>query len=172
MITIIAAVAKNYVLGKDNKLIWHLPADLKRFKKVTAGHYVIMGRKTYESLGKPLPNRTNIIISRNVTFKVDDCLVVNSLQKAIEAAKSDTNPFILGGAEIYKQAITFADKLDITFVHHNFDGDAFFPKIDTTIWKETSREDFEADDKNKYPYSFVTFIRKNKETPKGASLQT
>jgi len=159
MTTIIAAIAENNALGKDNQLIWHLPADLKRFKKVTSNHHVIMGRKTYESLGKPLPNRTNIIITRNANFKANGCVIVNSLQEAIEAAFDDENPFILGGAEIYKQAIEIADKLDLTFVHHQFEADAFFPKIDTTIWKETSREYFKADEKNKYDYSFVTFKR-------------
>ena len=159
MITIIAAIAENNALGKDNQLIWHLPADLKRFKKVTLNHAVIMGRKTYESLGKPLPNRTNIIITRNGDFKAEGCVVVNSLQQAIEASKEDQNPYILGGAEIYKQAIEIADKLDLTFVHHQFEADAFFPKIDKTIWKETSREDFKADKKNKYDFSFVTFER-------------
>jgi len=159
MITIIAAIAKNNALGKDNKLIWHIPADLKRFKKVTLNHHVIMGRKTYESLGKPLPNRTNIIITRNANFKAEGCVVVNSLQDAIAVAKEDKSPYILGGAEIYKQAILIADKLDLTFVHHNFEADAFFPEIDKTIWKETLREDFKANDKNKYDYSFVTFER-------------
>ena len=160
MITIIAAIAKNNALGKDNQLIWHIPADLKRFKKVTSNHHVIMGRKTFESLGKPLPNRTNIIITRNLNYKAEGCVVVNSLNEAIEVAKEDKNPFILGGAEIYKQAIEIADKLDLTFVHHEFDADVFFPKIDTTIWKETSREYFKADDKNKFNYSFVSYLKK------------
>ena len=160
MITIIAAIAENNALGKDNKLIWHLPADLKRFKQVTLNHHIIMGRKTFESLGKPLPNRTTIIITRNKNYSVKDCIVVNSLEEAIEASKSDENPFILGGAEIYKQAIKIADKLDITFVHHKFEADVFFPIIDTNIWKEISKEDFKADEKNKYNYSFVTFERK------------
>lgn len=159
MITIIAAVAENNALGKDNQLIWHLPADLKRFKKVTSKHHVIMGRKTYESLGKPLPNRTNIIITHNNNFKAENCVIVNSLQQAIEASKEDDNPFILGGAEIYKQAIKIADKLDLTFVHHQFNADVFFPEIDKNVWKETSREDFKADDKNKYDFSFVTYLR-------------
>lgn len=159
MITIIAAIAENNALGKDNQLIWHLPADLKRFKKVTLNHHIIMGRKTFESLGRPLPNRTTIIISRNTNFKADGCIIVNSLQQALEAAKEDKNPFILGGAEIYKQAIEIADKLDLTFVHHQFKADAFFPEIDKTIWEETSREDFKADKNNNYNYSFVTYIR-------------
>src|SRR5210317_828975 len=108
MLTIIAAIATNKALGKNNDLIWHLPADLKRFKKVTLGHHVIMGRKTFESLGKPLPNRTTIIISRNPDYLAEGCIVVNSLPKAIKAASEDENPYILGGAEIYRQAMEYA----------------------------------------------------------------
>lgn len=159
MITIIAAIAENNALGKNNKLIWHLPADLKRFKKVTLNHHIIMGRKTFESLGKPLPNRTTIIITRNTNYKVEGCIVVNSLKEAINAAKSDENPYILGGAEIYNQALDVADKLDLTFVHHKFEADVFFPKIDTKIWKEVSRENFNADEQNNYNYSFVTYLK-------------
>ena len=160
MITIIAAIAKNNALGKNNKLIWHLPADLKRFKKVTSNHHVIMGRKTFESLGNPLPSRTNIIITRNKNISFKNCVVVNSLEEALKAAKEDENPFILGGAEIYKQAIKIADILDLTYIHHTFDADAFFPEIDPSIWQEVSREDFKADAANKYDYSFVTYSRK------------
>ncbi|MBL4939343.1 MAG: dihydrofolate reductase, partial [Lutibacter sp.] len=125
----------------------------------TLNHHIIMGRKTFESLGKPLPNRTNIVITRNKDYTANGCVVVNSLQEAIMAAKEDENPFILGGAEIYKQAILIADKLDLTFVHHIFEADVFFPEIDSTIWKESSREDYKADEKNKYDFSFVTFKR-------------
>ena len=160
MITIIAAVAENRALGKDNQLIWHLPADLKRFKQVTLGHHIIMGRKTFESLGKPLPKRTTIIITRNKNYKQEGCIVVNSLPEAIKAAVTDENPYILGGAEIYKQALEIADKLDLTFVHHTFEADAFFPEINDTIWKETERLNFKADEKNKYDYSFVSYLRK------------
>lgn len=158
-----AAVAANNALGKDNQLIWYLPADLKRFKRTTLNHAVIMGRKTYESLKNPLPNRTNIIITRDRNYKVEGWIVVNSLEEALKvAAKTDENPFILGGAEIYRQAMPFVDKLDITFVHHQFEADVFFPEIDKTIWKETSREDFKADEKNNYDYSFVTYNRTRK----------
>ena len=160
MITIIAAIGKNGELGKDNDLIWHLPNDLKRFKKVTAGHHVIMGRKTFESLGKPLPNRTNIVITRNNNFQADGCIIVNSLQQAIDAAKSDLNPHILGGAEIYKQAIEIADILDITHVDTTLEADAFFPSIDTSIWQEVSREDHQSDEKHPFNYSFVTYNKK------------
>ena len=157
MITIIAAVGKNNELGKDNDLIWHLPNDLKRFKTVTAGHHVIMGRKTYESLGRPLPNRTNIIITRNSDFKANGCVVVHSLEEAIEAAKEDANPYILGGAEIYKQAMKIADSLDLTHVDATLDADAFFPEIDKKSWTEIAREDHFKDDKHQYNYSFVTY---------------
>jgi len=157
MITMIAAIGSNNAIGKDNELLWHLPNDLKRFKKVTAGHHVIMGRKTYESLGRPLPNRTNIIISRNEEYRAEGCVVVNSLEAALAAAAADPNPFILGGAQIYTQAMPLADVLDITLVKANLEADAFFPEIDPTIWKEVSREDFQADDRHAYNYSFVKY---------------
>ena len=157
MITIIAAIGKNGELGKDNDLIWHLPNDLKRFKKITLGHHVIMGRKTFESLGKPLPNRTTIIITRNPNYKVDNCIIVNSLEAALKAAAADPYPYILGGAEIYYQAIKIADSLDLTLVDANFEADAFFPQIDASLWEETSRKDFKADENHQYNYSFVTY---------------
>jgi len=161
MLTIIAAVAKNNALGKNNDLIWRLPADLKRFKKVTLGHHIIMGRKTFESLGKPLPNRTTIIITRNKNYQVDNCIVVDSLEKAIIAAKDDANPYVLGGGEIYKEALAHADILDLTLVHHSFeDADTFFPEIDFEKWKEIKREDFDADETHDYAYSFVTYKKK------------
>ncbi len=160
MITIIAAVANNNALGKNNQLIWHLPADLIRFKKTTLNHYIIMGRKTFESLGKPLPNRTTVIVTRNNEYKADGCIVVHSLKEALEVSKKDENVFILGGAKIYEQAINFADVLDITLIHHNFEADVYFPKIDASIWKESTRQNLKADDKNKYDYSFVTYTRK------------
>jgi len=159
MISIIAAIANHNVLGKNNQLIWHLPADLKRFKKTTTGHCVIMGRKTFESLGKALPNRTNIIVTKNKNFSAKNCVIVHSLTDALNYAKADDNTFILGGANIYKQAMDFADVLDLTLVHYNFEGDVFFPEIDLNIWKETVRQDFKADTENKYDYSFVRFER-------------
>jgi len=129
-------------------------------KLLKVGENVVVGRKTYESLGKPLPNRSNILITRDKNYKAEGCVVVNSLKEALKAASEiDENPFILGGAEIYTQAMPFADKLDITFVHHQFEADVFFPEIDKTIWKETWRENYKADENNKYDYSFVTFER-------------
>ena len=159
MITIIAAIAKNNALGKNNDLIWHLPADLKRFKKVTTGHYILMGRNTFESIGKPLPNRTTIIITRNKDYFKDGCLIANSLEEAIEMAKEEEQIFIIGGAQIYKETIAkdLADQLDITLVHKDFDADVYFPEISTQVWKEVAREDFNADEKNKLDYSFVSY---------------
>ena len=163
MITIIAAIAKNNALGKDNDLIWHLPADLKRFKKVTTGHHILMGRTTFESIGKPLPNRTTVIITRNNTYFKDGCLIANSIEEAIELAKEDENAFLIGGAQIYQQALKsdLVDRLDITLVHKEFEADVFFPEIDKNVWKEVSREDFKADEKNKYDYSFVSYRKVN-----------
>ena len=162
MVTIIAAIANENALGKDNDLIWHLPADLKRFKKVTSGHHILMGRNTFESIGKPLPNRTTVIITRNNDYKADGCIVVDSIEKAIEVAKNDEHIFIIGGAQIYKQVIenNLADELDITQVHHSFDADVFFPEIDLNIWEETTRENFSADEKNKYNYSFINYKKR------------
>ncbi|WP_439128376.1 dihydrofolate reductase [Polaribacter sp.] len=159
MITVIAAIAKNNALGKNNDLIWHLPADLKRFKKITTGHYILMGRNTFESIGKPLPNRTTIIITRNKNYFKDGCLIANSLEQAIEIAKDEEEIFIIGGAQIYKETIAkdLADKLDITLVHKEFDADVYFPEIDVNKWKEVAREDFKADEKNDYDYSFVSY---------------
>jgi dihydrofolate reductase len=161
MITIIAAIGKNNELGKDNDLIWHLPADLKRFKKVTTGHTIIMGRNTFESIGKPLPNRRSVIITRNKDYKQEGCEVVHSLEDAINLVE-DEQAFIIGGAQIYKESLEkgLADQLDITKVHQDFEADVFFPEIDQKIWQEFSKEDFEADDKNKFNFSFLQY-RKN-----------
>lgn len=165
MTTIIAAIGKNNELGKDNDLIWHLPADLKRFKKLTTGHHIIMGRNTYESIGKPLPNRTTIIISRNSNYKVDGCITVNSLEKAFEIAKKDPSPFVIGGAQIYKEAIKHVDLLDICKIHQTFNADTFFPEIDLSVWQEIGRESFKSDEKNKYDYSFIRYQRKTTKQP-------
>ena len=159
MITIIAAIGLNNELGKDNDLIWHLPADLKRFKKVTSGHSIIMGRNTFESIGKPLPNRRSIIITRNTSYKKEGCDVVHSLEEAINLIKDQKNAFIIGGAQIYKEAIEkqLVDQLDITKVHQNFEADVFFPTIDQSVWEEISEETFLPDDKNHYTYSFISY---------------
>ncbi|WP_445747525.1 dihydrofolate reductase [Polaribacter sp.] len=162
MITLIAAIAKNNALGKNNDLIWHLPADLKRFRQLTTGHHMIMGRKTYESIGKPLPNRTTIIVSRNPNYFQEGCLMASSLEQAIQIAKNEEVICIVGGEQIYRQALEndLVDALDITLVHHEFDADAFFPEIDLKIWEEISREDFKADEKNKFDYSFIKYQKR------------
>ncbi len=159
-VTLIAALGKNNELGKDNDLIWHLPKDLKRFKSLTTDHHIIMGRKTFESIGKPLPNRTTIIITRDINYKSEGCLVTNSLEEALDLAKKDETPFIIGGAQIYNQALKIATNLEITYVHHEFEADVFFPKIDLTIWEETARELHKVDEKHAYDYSFVSYKRK------------
>ena len=163
MITIIAAIAKNNALGLNNDLIWHLPADLKRFKRITTGHHILMGRNTYESIGKPLPNRTTIIITRNEEYKKENCLIANSLEEALEMSKNESDIFIIGGAQIYKYAMenNLVDALDITLVHKDFDADVFFPEIDKDIWQEVKREDFIADEKNKFDFSFIRYQKKN-----------
>jgi dihydrofolate reductase len=159
MITIIAAIAKNNALGKNNDLIWHLPADLKRFKKVTTGHHILMGRNTFESIGRPLPNRTTIIITKNENYVQEGCLIANSVEQAIEMAHEDNQIFIIGGAQVYEYAMKhdFADALDITLVHHEFDADVYFPEIDPSIWERVEREDFIADERNKFDYSFIRY---------------
>ncbi len=160
MITIIAAISENNALGKDNQLLWHLPDDFKRFKKVTTGHNVIMGRKTFQSLGnKALPKRTNIIITRQRSYDASCIILADSLRKALRIAENDKNPYILGGGSIYKEAINLADRLDLTIVHHTFEADTFFPEIDPKIWKEVSRKFHPKDDKHKYDFSFVMYKR-------------
>ena len=156
-LSLIVAVAENGVIGHNNQLIWHLPNDLKQFKRLTTGHCIIMGRKTFDSIGKPLPNRTSIIISRNTDFQIENCITVSSLENAISEAKKIENEetFIIGGAEIYRLALPIVDKIYLTEVHHAYEGDTFFPEIDKNIWKEIRREDFEKDEKHSVNYSFV-----------------
>lgn len=160
MITIIAAVADNNALGKNNDLLWHLPKDFKRFKEITSGHYIVMGRKTFESFPKPLPNRTHVIISRQKNYAPEGCIVVDSLEKAIAICPQNENIFIIGGGQIYKQSIQLATRLDITKVHENFEAEVFFPEIDLNIWKLESEEFHEKDDKHKYDFSFQSYIKK------------
>jgi dihydrofolate reductase len=158
---IMVAKAANNVIGKDNDLVWHLPADLRHFKNTTSGHYVIMGRKTYESMGKPLPNRLNIVITRNRDYFVEGAVVVHSLDDALEFARTQNQKlvFILGGGEIYKQALPIVDELYITEIHDEFEGDTLFPQFDQTEWEEVERHDFQTDNDNRHPYSFVRFKR-------------
>ena len=161
--TIIVAAGEDNAIGKDNDLIWHLSDDLKRFKSLTNGHHIIMGRKTFESFPKPLPNRTHIVITRQNDYKVPDgVIVVNNMEDALDAARSDKQPFIIGGGEIYKQSMGLADKIEITRVHHSFpDADTFFPAIDLSKWKETARKEHAKDDKHEFAFTFLTYERNN-----------
>ena len=161
MISIIVAVAENGVIGKDNQLLWKLSADMKQFKALTTGHPIIMGRKTYDSLGRPLPNRTNIVITRQHNLPVSESvLLADSLEKAIELAKNDEEIFIIGGGNVYKQALRWTDKIYLTEVKVTVDGDTYFPKLDGDVWKEVSRIAYSKDEKNEYDFDVVTLVRK------------
>ena len=160
MTILIAAVAENNALGKNNDLLWHLPNDFKRFKEVTSGHHIIMGRKTFESFPKPLPNRTHVIITRQKDFKHEGCIVVSDIEKAIAACPENEDIYIIGGGEIYTQSIHFADQLDITKVHHSFDADVYFPEINPDIWELTNETFHPKDEKHLFDFTFQTFTRK------------
>ena len=166
-VSLIVAVSENGVIGKDNDLIWHLPKDMKFFKDTTLGHHVIMGRRNFESIPhkySPLPNRTNVVITRQSNYKAEGCIVVESIEKALKIAEEngDQEPFIIGGGQIYKIALEnkLVDKVYLTKIHHSFDGDTFFPELDSE-WQESGRIDCLVDDKHAYNYSFLTF-EKNK----------
>lgn len=159
-ITLIAAAADNNALGKDNQMIWHLPDDFKRFKQLTTGHYIIMGRKTFESFPRPLPNRTHVIITRQKDYTAEGCIVVNSLEEAIKACPQDEEVFVIGGGEIYNQSIDIADKVELTRVHDvSPEADAFFPEIDLSKWKMTEEVFHPKDEKHAYDMAFETYIK-------------
>lgn len=155
-VSIIVAAACNYVIGKDNKMLWHLPEDLQRFKKITTGHHIIMGRKTFESIGKPLPNRTSIIVTRQEDYKAEGCIVVHSLKDAIKAVKNDDECFIIGGGEIFEQAIPLANKLYYSQINKFFDGDAFFPDHKFVGWTVLEREWVPRHDDNIHDVTYYT----------------
>lgn len=160
-LTLIVAAAENDAIGKGNKLIWHLSDDLKRFKTLTNNHHIIMGRKTFESFPKPLPNRTHVVITRQTDYKAPEgVIIVNSLEEAVKACKNDSQPYVIGGGEIYRQALAIADKIELTRVHESFDADTYFPKVDTTVWKETAHKFHSKDEKHDYEFTFLTYERK------------
>lgn len=162
-ISIIVARAKNGVIGRNNELVWRLSSDLKLFKRITTGHHIIMGRKTYESMGKPLPNRTSIVITRNKDYSLPEGhFSVNSLQEAIQLciSKNLTKVFVIGGAEIYSQALPLADELMVTEVQAEPEGDAFFPELDPLLWQKTSEEHYSKDEQNQYDFDFVIYQRR------------
>ena len=166
-LAVIVAQSENRVIGRNNKLPWHLPEDLKYFKSVTMGKAIIMGRKTYDSIGRPLPGRTNIVVSRNANYQQPGVEVVHDLPSAIKQAESlaiisgNDEALIIGGSQLYQQALPFADRLYLTQVHHQVDGDAYFPEIFDADWELVEREDFSADDRNPYNYSFLVLDRKS-----------
>ncbi len=160
MITMIAAAAENDTLGKDNELVWHLPDDFKRFKQLTTGHHIIMGRKTFESFPKLLPKRTHVVITRNQEYQAEGAIVVHSMEAALAVAKEDAQPFIIGGGEIYTLGMEYADCIELTRVHAKYKGDAFFPSIDPTVWEITHKELHGADERHEVAFSYITYKRK------------
>lgn len=162
-ISIIVALSENNVVGVRNQLPWKLSADLKRLKALTMGHHIIMGRKTYESIGKPLPGRTNVIISRNKDYQAEGCVLANSLQHALEIALDDEEVFVFGGGEIFNEAMDKADKIYMTRVHKHIDGDTYFPVVKPFEWRIIDLEEFKADEKNEYDYSFMTLVKAEEE---------
>ncbi len=159
MIILIAAVAQNNAIGKNNDLLWHLPNDFKRFKQLTTGHYIVMGRKTFESFPKPLPNRTHVIITRQKNYHKENCIVVSSLKKALEVCPKNEGVYIIGGGEIYNQSIEIAHKIELTRVHESFEADTFFPEIDATKWKLIFEEFHDKDEKHSCSFTFQTFVK-------------
>lgn len=158
MTTIVVAMGEKNEIGFKNQLLWHLPKDLKHFKDLTSGHPVIMGRKTYESIGKPLPNRTNIVISKKKNWFEEGILIVGSIKEAVKFAKKiDEDVFIIGGGTIYEQTMDVVDRLEVTLVKADLEADTYFPKIDAKIWKKTEETFHEKDEKNQYDFYFQTF---------------
>ena len=159
-LTIIAAVSINNVIGNNNKLIWKLSNDLKRFKNLTTNHSVIMGRKTFESLPNPLPDRNNIVITRDTNYSKPNIQVCSSIENAINLTKTDTQPFIIGGGEIYTQTINIVDRIELTRVHEEFDGDAYFPEIPLDIFELINEENYNSDLENEFDYSYLTYKKR------------
>ena len=158
-ISLIVAADENLGIGKNNQLPWHLPADLKYFKTLTTGHTIIMGRKTFESIGRILPNRRHIVVSRQNNYLAEGAEVVPSLQDAFDLCKDESEAFVIGGAQMFEQSFPLADILYLTIIHHQFDADTFLPEIDQTYWTEAESSTHEPDEKNLYSYTFIKYIR-------------
>ena len=158
-VSLLVAMAKNRVIGINNALPWHLPADLKHFKSLTMGHHMVMGRKTYESIGKPLPGRTSVVVTRNQNYAPPGVVVVNSLEEAILACGDDTEIFVIGGAELFHQAINFADRIYMTEIDADIAGDTYFTEFDHSLWRETGRASHAPDESNAYPYHFISYCK-------------
>ena len=160
VITLVVAMAENGVIGHEGKLPWHLPADLAHFKRITQGYPIIMGRRTYESIGKALPERMNIIVSRTPGFAADGCTVVGCLDEALQAAGEVAEVKIIGGAQLYQEALPQAQRIELTQVHGHVQGDTFFPRLDLTEWQQVAAEAHAADERNAYALSFLTLERR------------
>lgn len=159
MINIIVAVAKNGVIGDKNSLLWHIREDMVHFRTLTSGHPVIMGRKTYDSIGRPLPKRTNVVITRDTELQIEGCTMAHSLEEAIALFDPQEEIFIIGGAQIYTQALPLAHRIYLTVVERDYQGDTSFPEIDYSVWRQTSREDFTSGEEFEHPFSFITLER-------------
>jgi dihydrofolate reductase len=157
---LIAATSLNNALGKDNKIIWHLPDDFKRFKELTSGHYIIMGRKTFESFPKPLPNRTHVVITRQENYHPEGCIVVNSIEDAFAICPKNEDVFLIGGAEIYELGLPYVDKIELTLINETFEADAFLPEIDFSKWELIQEEFHLKDEKHAHEFSFQTFLKR------------
>jgi dihydrofolate reductase len=164
-IAIVVAMAANRVIGRDNRLPWRLPADLRHFKRVTVGKPILMGRKTYESIGHPLPERTNIVVTRDHAYAAPGCVVVHSIESALKAAGDHAEVMVIGGTDFYWQLLPKADRIYLTLVHEEFEGDALFPELDVSEWREVERTDCEPDEKNPWPYSFIRLERVTRPDP-------
>ncbi|MDC8003345.1 dihydrofolate reductase [Aureisphaera galaxeae] len=163
MITMIAAAGENNELGKDNDLVWHLPDDFKRFKQLTTGHHIIMGRKTFESFPKLLPNRTHIVITRNTAYQKEGIIVVHTLEDALKVVKDDDQPFIIGGGEIYALGMEHSHRIELTRVHGTFEADAFFPLIPKEDWQLVASEFHDTDDRHAYAFTYETWEKKTQD---------
>ena len=159
-LSLIVAMATNRTIGINKKMPWHLSADLKQFKKITMGHPIIMGRKTFESIGRPLPGRQNIIISRDINYQQEGCLVFNDLDSAVQHCSEQDEVFVIGGATLYEVTLERADRLYITQINQAFEGDTWFPEIDAADWREVAREDINNDASVDFKYSFISYDRK------------
>ena len=160
MVSIIVAIAQNGTIGDKNSLLWHIKEDMRFFRTTTSGHTVIMGRKTFESLGsKPLPKRTNVVITRDTELQIEGCTMAHSLTEAVEMFDSSEEVFIIGGAQIYSQAMPIADRLYLTIIDKEYEGDSSFPEIDYNSWRQISCEKFERGEAFEYPFSFITLER-------------
>ena len=157
LISAIVALSENRAIGKNNQLPWHLPADLKHFKQITMGKAILMGRKTYQSIGRALPGRTNIILTSDKNFQAENCVIIHSIEQALQITQDEL--CVIGGAEIYQQMLPYIQRIYMTVVHHVVDGDTYFPELNPAEWKEIEKTDHEADEKNNYAYRFLLLER-------------